>query len=185
MKGLETQQYRPLGKWSSEGVRLRPCKATRTAGPLYRPLRGESVSVTDSKAEKRVWQSRIYAVAGSTWFLQKLIYVCICIPMAGLGGLFYVVCKNSSCVIWIFLQMTGQTGSQRFMAPEVFDGMPYNEKVWTAGNVVWNSRVITRFFIRVANQGRYHPPTLHLLLSPLFRSVLFQMIFLDSSFSKI
>lgn len=25
--------------------------------------------------------------------------------------------------------MTGQTGSQRFMAPEVFDGMPYNEKV--------------------------------------------------------
>lgn len=26
-------------------------------------------------------------------------------------------------------QMTGQTGSQRFMAPEVFDGMPYNEKV--------------------------------------------------------
>ena len=26
-------------------------------------------------------------------------------------------------------QMTGQTGSQRFMAPEVFHGMPYNEKV--------------------------------------------------------
>ena len=30
------------------------------------------------------------------------------------------------------LQMTGQTGSQRFMAPEVFDGMPYNEKVRNA-----------------------------------------------------
>lgn len=33
---------------------------------------------------------------------------------------------------WVRLQMTGQTGSQRFMAPEVFDGMPYNEKVRNA-----------------------------------------------------
>ncbi|CAN0438312.1 unnamed protein product [Ectocarpus sp. 12 AP-2014] len=35
--------------------------------------------------------------------------------------------------------MTGQTGSQRFMAPEVFDGMPYNEKadIYSYGIVLW------------------------------------------------
>ncbi|CAN0164791.1 unnamed protein product, partial [Hapterophycus canaliculatus] len=35
--------------------------------------------------------------------------------------------------------MTGQTGSQRFMAPEVFDGMPYNEKadMYSYGIVLW------------------------------------------------
>eukprot|EP00903_Cladosiphon_okamuranus_P014520 g13468.t1 len=35
--------------------------------------------------------------------------------------------------------MTGQTGSQRFMAPEVFNGMPYNEKadMYSYGVVLW------------------------------------------------
>ncbi|CAN0001645.1 unnamed protein product [Choristocarpus tenellus] len=44
--------------------------------------------------------------------------------------------------------MTGETGSQRYMAPEVFRGEPYNEKVdmYSYGLILWEMLSLNQVF---------------------------------------